>query len=248
MQFKIHTKVYILFFTNYDKIISMDELSKNKFRSLGAIAITIVAVFFIVLLFVQQREKKNISLKLKAFNSEVIQALLISKNENGIPEDWCLKPGYKNIDTLKNNVFKYLRIDEDCTENPGTCFFDGNYKSIKEKETNFNLYNFPSVKMKNGISIAIETISKCSQHNEICAIVYIDINNIEEPNAFGKDMFVFAIINNGSQPFKPYDMTLTEHVLKNDTKYGCNKESKAAIYCAAMIAQNGWKIDSSYPW
>lgn len=226
----------------------MDELSRNKFRSVGATAIIILAIFFVVLLFVQQREKKNISMKLKVFASDITQAILMSKNENGLPSEWGLKPGYKNVDILQHSLFKYLKISENCTEQPGTCFIDGNYKSIKEKETKFNLYNFPSVKMRNGISLAVETVSRCNKDNEICAIVYIDLNNTEQPNAFGKDMFVFSIVNSGVSPFRPYNHLVPLEGLKNDYKYGCNKDSEVAIYCAALIAKNSWKINASYPW
>ena len=202
----------------------MDELFRDKFRAVGAATVLIIAVFFIVLLFVQQREKKNISFKLKVFMTDITQSLLISKNNNGLPGDWGLKPGYKNAGILYNNFFKYLKISEDCINTSGNCFIDGNYKSIKQKETTFNVHKLPAVKMQNGISIAVETISTCRKANEICSIIYVDLNNIEEPNAFGKDMFVFSIINDDTSPIKPYNPILPEDILRDNHKYGCKEQ------------------------
>lgn len=226
----------------------MDDFLRTRFRSVGAVTILVIAVFFIVLLFVQFREKKDTSMRLKVFYSEIVQSLLLSKNNNGVPGEWGWKPGYRNVDLLNNNFFSYLQVEENCASEQGTCIPKVSYKSIKEKETSVNLYKFPSVRLKNGISLAVETIGKCTRTNEACALVYIDLNNLEEPNAFGKDLFVFLIINSGTVAFVPYDYSLSESVLKNDVTYGCNKISKAAMYCAAYLAKNGWTINSEYPW
>lgn len=226
----------------------MDDYLKKRFRVIGVVTILIVAIFFIVLLFVQFREKKNTSIRLRVFYSEIVQALLISKNSNGVPSEWGWKPGYKNKDLLTNYFFNYLKVEESCVDNPGKCIPKENYLSIKENKTNVNIYNFPSVKLKNGISIAVETVSKCKKKNSVCAIVYTDLNGVEEPNAFGKDLFVFVIINSGTVAFQPYNYSWTVDQLRYDTNYGCNKFSKAAMSCAALISKNNWNIDSKYPW
>ena len=226
----------------------MDDFLRSRFRIVGAFCILFLAILFIVLLFVQYREKKNTSMQLRVFNSEIIQAMLISKNANGTPGEWGWKPGYKNIDLLNTNVFGYLKVDEDCSAEPGNCMPKTNYKSIKEKKTNINLYKFPSVRLKNGISIAVETVGKCTKRNSVCALVYTDLNGPEEPNAFGKDMFVFVIVNSGTIAFLPYNSTLSIDQLQYDTNYGCNKFSKVAMNCCALIAKKGWLIDGKYPW
>lgn len=226
----------------------MDDFLRSKFRAVGAVTVLVIAIFFIVLLFVQFREKKDTSLRLKVFYSDIVQSLLLSKNSNGLPGEWGWKPGYKNINLLNNNFFNYLKIEENCAVEPGTCMPKVAYKSIKEKETSVNLYKFPAVRLRNGISLAVETVGKCTRTNEACALVYVDLNNIEEPNAFGKDLFVFVIINSGTVAFLPYNYSLSINDLKDDVTYGCNKISKAAMYCAAYMAKNGWKIDNDYPW
>lgn len=226
----------------------MDDFLTSRYRTVGILTVLVIVAFFLVLLFVQYREKKNISMRLRVFYSDIVQSLLISKNMNGMPGEWGWKPGYKNVNLLNGNFFNYLKVEENCAQAPGTCMPNVAYKSIKEKETNINLYNFPSVRLRNGISLAVETIGKCKRTNQACALVYVDLNNVEEPNAFGKDLFVFTIINSGTVAFLPYDSYLSKDKLKDDINYGCNKISKIAMYCSGYLAKNDWIIDKDYPW
>lgn len=226
----------------------MDEFLQSRFRAVGAVTVLVLAIFFIVLLFVQYREKKDTAIKLKIFYSDIVQALLISKNYNSVAGEWGLKPGYKNVEILNNNLFHYLKVKENCAQKPGTCMPDTKYKSIKEKQTNINLYNFPSVSLQNGISIAVETIGKCKKSNEPCAIIYTDLNGPEEPNAFGKDLFVFLMINHQSVAVLPYNNSLSTDELRNNAKFGCNENADVAMNCCALIARKGWRIDKKYPW
>ena len=226
----------------------MDDFLRSRFRVVGVVTLLVLVVFFVVLLFVQYREKKNTALKLKIIYSDIMQSLLISKNYNGVPGEWGWKPGYKNVELLENNVFSQLKIAENCMSEPGKCMPDVKYKSIKEKVTNINLYDYPSIRLRNGISIAVETIGKCKRDNQVCAFMFVDLNGPEQPNAFGKDLFVLQIINNESSPLKVYDDKLSVSELRNNQKYGCNKDSNMALYCSALIKANQWKITSDYPW
>ncbi len=226
----------------------MDDFLRSRFRVVGVVTLIILVVFFVVLLFVQHREKKNTALKLKVIYSDILQSLLMSKNYNGVPGEWGWKPGYKNIDLLENNVFSQLKISQNCMANPGKCMPNVKYKSIKEKVTNVNLYNYPSIRLRNGISIAVETIGKCKYDNQVCAFMYVDLNGPDEPNAFGKDLFVLQIVNSENMPLRVYDERLSLSELRSDEKFGCNKNAKIALYCSAYIKANQWKITTDYPW
>lgn len=226
----------------------MDDFLTSRFRVVGVVTLLVLVVFFVVLLFVQYREKKDTAIKLKVIYSDINQSLLMSKNYNGSPGEWGWKPGYKNIELIENNVFSQLKISRNCMAAPSNCLADIKYKSIKEKATSVNLYNYPSIRLRNGISIAVETISKCKRDNEVCAFMYLDLNGPEEPNAFGKDLFLLQIVNNESTPLKVYGDGLSLDDLRGNEKFGCNKESNMALYCGALIKANQWKITSDYPW
>lgn len=225
----------------------MDSNTEKKFKSLGAIIVAILATFLLVAIFLQNKEKKDTSMKLKVLYNDANQALTYSKHTYGNLQNWGLVPGYKNANTLNKYIFNNLNVAQDCTNTNKNCFPSKNYKSIKNKKTNINLSQYPAVKLRNGVSIGIEIINNCN-HEETCAILYLDINNIEKPNTLGKDLFIFTITNTDRNIVMPYGHELTTETLLNDDKYGCNKNSEAALYCGAYILKNNWTIDKKYPW
>ena len=229
-------------------VVEIDEISRNKFRAVGAIAVLVIAVFAIFFMFYQQREKKNTAMKLRLFFSDMTQTMQYSMNINGPPGEWGWYGGYKNADILNNYLVSYLRLSENCINNSGMCFADINYKNLKKDKTDVNLSKLPSVKLNNGISLAFETISSCKSKDKICALVYTDINGADSPNMFGKDLFIFTIINSSAAAFMPYNLSISPEDLSKDETYGCNKSAKIPMYCSGLLYTKNWSIDSKYPW
>ncbi len=226
----------------------MDNYLRDKFRGVGAIAIVVVVITILVMYFSSVKDKYETGLILKTFNSEIIQAILNSKNDNGLPGDWGWKNNSDNSSLIVRKFFKYLKIDNFCSEFDYGCFSVNGYKSLNGKHSDINLLKYPAVQMNNGISMAVRAKGSCRKYNSVCAIVYVDLNGAEKPNVFGKDLFVFTIINNDTYAFVPYNNELSADMLKNDLLYGCNSNSESAMNCAAIISKNNWKIDSEYPW
>ena len=55
----------------------------EKYRVLGVVVLLIIVVSFIFFSFWSQREKKNVSFKLKLFYSDMLQTIQYSVNNNG---------------------------------------------------------------------------------------------------------------------------------------------------------------------
>lgn len=70
--------------------------------------------------------------------------------------------------------------------------------------------------------------------------VYVDINGTNNPNTFGKDIFIF-VIDFDHNNVKPYGYNT------NNINDHCSKSS-SGFYCAAKIMADGWKIKDDYPW
>ena len=136
----------------------------------------------------------------------------------------------------------FVRFSENCISSRGTCMPKDNYRSVNGKLTTVNLYNIPSVKLQNGISFAVEAVSRCQKQGSTCAVVYVDINNVEKPNMFGKDLFVFLIMNTNSVAFIPYNSRLPGFALASDEKYGCNKKADIALYNTKSHGRNGYTV------
>lgn len=226
----------------------MDEITRRKLRAVGAIAVLVGVVCAIFFAFYQIREKKNTTMRLRAFYSDMVQTLQLSMNLNFTPDIWEFKGGYRNVDIINNYIVNYLKVEKNCVATPDGCFPETNYKNFTNKPTDVNLSQIPSVVLKNGISVAFETISKCKKQDSVCAIVYVDMNSIAEPNTFGKDLFVFMLLNSKQRPFLPYNINVAKEKLSSDPKMGCNKEAEMPMYCSAYLYDNDWIMDKTYPW
>ena len=226
----------------------MDEITKRKLRAVGAIAVFITAALSIFFFFYQIKEKKNTTMRLRSFYSDMVQTLQFSMNLNFTPDIWEFKGGYRNVDVINNNIVQYLKVEKNCVADGGDCFPDVLYKNFKNKPTKVNLSSLPSVVLNNGIAIAFETISKCKKKDAVCSIVYVDLNSVKEPNTFGKDLFVFMLLNSKQRPVLPYNINVAKEKLSTDPKIGCNKEAEMPMYCSAYIYDNDWLIDDKYPW
>lgn len=226
----------------------MDEYLKKRLSILGVLAILVAIICVLVSYVAQAKVKKNTAMVLRGFYSDMAQSMQFSMNSNGPPGDWGWRPGYKNIDLLSSYLVNYLKIGKNCISEKGECMPDVNYKTLGDRPTSVNLHKFPAVQLNNGISFAIEAVSKCQKQGSICAVVYADLNGVKEPNMFGQDLFVFLIVNSNSVAFVPYNARLPKSVLSEDKKYGCSKTSELAMYCSALLYANAWTIDNNYPW
>lgn len=83
---------------------------------------------------------------------------------------------------------------------------------------------------------------------------YIDVNGETSPNMFGRDIFAFAVGQDGVfYPFGTSDAsylmstitggssTATWH--SNDTEYGCNTGNYNGLGCTARLIENNYKMD-----
>ncbi len=247
MQFIISYKNLLIFYKYYN-IVFMDEHTKEKLRSVGAVAVLVIAILTIFFIFSYQREKKDMSMKLRLFFSDMTQTLQFSMNSNGAPGEWGWRAGHKNYNLIMNNIASNLRLSQNCLDSTGACFIDEEYKNFKGRSTGVNLSSLPSIILQNGIAIAMNAVSACKRDGQTCAFLYVDLNGKEKPNVFGKDLFVFMIVNSSATAFIPYNMSLNINTLINDEKFGCNKNSKIPMYCSAVLYTKNWSIDSKYPW
>ena len=225
----------------------MDRKYLKKIRVILVFLVIFITIFLIYFIFLHASEKKDVSMKLRMFFGDMSQAMQFSTNGNGSPGEWNWQPGYKNS-VIINRIAKNLRVDQSCVKTLGSCFVNSYYKNLNGASTLVNLYNLPSIHLFNGVSVAFETIGTCKNQGEQCALIYVDINGVDAPNAFGKDLFVFTIINSPSTTFIPYNMSVRPDSFTSDEKLGCNKYSAIPMYCSAFLYTKNWIIDSSYPW
>ena len=72
--------------------------------------------------------------------------------------------------------------------------------------------------------------------------VLIDVNGVNPPNTFGKDVFMF-IINFDDSLVRPYGHDKTESEINDNCKL-----NGSGAYCAAKLINDGWQMKKDYPW
>ena len=192
----------------------MNKFLKKKFGFTLAeilIAMTIIGTIFILSVPVLQnstneREKHSQLMKLYPIMDNMIHLIVLDyiKPEN-VP--------FGEVDEYGNDIFstkmvEKLRIGEDC-QNTSTsdqgCWAKETFNGI-----NFNTdSSFYKMRLVDGTSLAIKTFKKCNtaqtiddkKFDNVCAVIYIDINSFDPPNEWGKDAFCF--IYNKQGDFKP---------------------------------------------
>lgn len=219
----------------------------EKYRTLGAVLVLVIVIFFIFFTFLSQREKKDVSFKLKLFYSDMMQTMQYSINNNGPVGEW----GWSSNDKasfLNDHIINYLHVSKKCLEGESDCFESDSYLNLRNLKTSYDFSIYPSIVLQNGVSVAFKLNNGCSKNGSVCAFVFVDINGNKKPNKFGKDLFVFTIVNSNNTTFLPFKNSNDVLVFLNDKKYGCSKKADVPMYCAAYLSTNNWSIDSSYPW
>lgn len=169
--------------------------------------IGIVSAITIPSIIQKQTEKANIT-ALKKIYSVLSQATLSVVNENGNPQNWDISD--ENLKSIKQAYIyykPYLKIIRECENKDGcwafpTYYLDGTIYKYNNAENDFTYYFTTSdgINVRIDISIA-ETLNmyygfnfpEGGQH----IWFYVDVNGNKKPNMLGKDIFVFAVTDNG---------------------------------------------------
>ena len=75
--------------------------------------------------------------------------------------------------------------------------------------------------------------------------VVLDLNGSQEPNTYGKDVFVLKRVPEKGVMPNGYDLS------NEEVETGCSINTGVSLYnqyCAEKIRRAGWKIDKDYPW
>ena len=215
---------------------------------------------------IQNYQKKRTVTQLKATYSILAQAFEHAKADYGDMEYWGLDSIHGQTsgkqDIVKNVVETYFLPYIKPLKNYGMINFrnlgyDAIYNLDKSKADNSTLGGTRYIiTLPNGTITAFSLDGHCDEEgtdengNWVCnsqwyyTIVYIivDINGKQNPNTFGKDIFVMKISNN---KFAFYSYSNSENDRNTLLKY-CSKGSNENRMCGRLIQLDGWEI--KYDW
>ncbi|MFA7659540.1 MAG: type II secretion system protein [Candidatus Gastranaerophilaceae bacterium] len=182
------------------------------------------------------------------------QALIQMAADGGCIGDLSCFFDSADLKTMGDKIVKYFNVAKNCDTTTSGCFpntvannFDGSDIHSGYDGTN-NYYRFITA---DGMAIEINVpYLGCSGSGgsltKICMYwVYIDVNGLKKPNAFGRDIFRFAIVNDNGPALYPYGgAKYAPWKINSGCNYGYNNGTdKQGKYCAGRIIDEGWQMN-----
>ena len=230
------------------------------------ITLTIIGVIAAMTIpnLIQSYKKHQVEVGLKEAYSILSNAVKMSETENGPVSEWIST--YGSNSQMYKYLTPYLKFGKVCGyqnyQNDCVCA----YKSLSGTSRSAS-WQYSTI-LQNGMSLGIdENTGNYNSHFKAINL-YIDINGPKKGNCvFGEDVFVFSVVNNSSpyvdtrlsffpgfyEQYIPAINKSLGDLLGTDITGGCNRTApssgyaQAGVYCASVIARNGWKIPDNYP-
>ena len=206
--------------------------------------IGIVAAMTMPALITESREQEYIS-KLKKIYSILSQAYISIQNESGSADEWAVSnDGAARADTRLRMFTPYMKVIKDCGLKQGCT--DPNKKYTYLDKTDMGSENLASKGDLARIILADGTLVIMHPHvspdcsfkfgkndlQNVCAMIWVDVNGNKAPNQVGVDAFRFYIAKKGIIPAGTPD---DSDNLFEDT---CNLNGQGDG-CAAWVIFNG---------
>lgn len=211
------------------------------------IALTIIGVVAAVTIptLMQTQEKQSTVTKFQKAYSVLSNAVEMSEIDNGTMDTWVFPTSdsaTQNKEFAKTYLVPYLNISKTCDNNPSDCyperFYYLNGTSIGSGTTRYFL------------TLTDGTALRIYWNLPELVNIEIDLNGINPPNRYGRDIFVFGISRRACCP-KGFNNCYTEATRENIAKSGgpcASDKTGVGSGCGALIMKDGWKIADDYPW
>lgn len=205
------------------------------------VIVGIIAAFVIPLLITQSHKAQFVSALQKANNT--FTNVVNHAQANVKMENWNYNTTTEAF--VKEYILPYLNIAKDCGMDEEGCFAE-EYKANNTGETDFSEYY--KVALTDGTAMAIKLIPGCSEDSPSeCVSLVVDINSINKPNTWGKDVFQYQILNglNAVVPYGSltYDDTNKKWEVSEGTEVNAKCQNSDEKYCALKIINEGWEMN-----
>jgi type II secretory pathway pseudopilin PulG len=189
-------------------------------------------------------QKKQTEVQLLKFYSTLNQAVRASIEDNGLPSSWFTSGRdntyAENLYILKTYIAPYMKTFEywNCRGYNGsavcTILEDGGVMYLNIDRNGGDIDYIPDRKYTD--AVMNRTDKYMTRHLfsfQISKISGVNTNEINSQN------FVEAYT---------FKWKGTKEDLKNNSEFGCRKNSTKTKYCTKVIQLNCWKIPKDYPW
>ena len=192
----------------------------NKAFTLAEILITlgiigIVAAMTLPAIIQKNNERATVA-RVKKIYSVMNQALLLAIKDNGYVNEWSFiqkdsESGDEISDKFVGYLKPYLKISKDCGGKSG-CIAVDTYKELNNRAwSNYDnsKWHYKMI-LADGSYLWIRTNrTECETSDagtqNVCGLMWADINGKQQPNTIGKDVFVFFIMKDRIIPHSNKD-------------------------------------------
>ena len=218
---------------------------RNKAFTLAEVLITLVIIGVIGALtvpsLIQSTQKQEYVTALKKAYSTLSQATQQIIAEEGSPKGdagWA-----DSIEHIYELYKKHLNNAKECSGDIRECGILENYKTLGGwYDNNFRgrlSNNGKSLILSDGIQLIFSFgNSECSISNNyddssqnVCSYIFADLNGAKKPNQFGRDVFGFAIKENGFFPLG------CDNVISDES--ACSTKAGHGFGCACKVLREG---------
>lgn len=243
---------------------------KNSFTgfTLAEVLITLVIIGIIAAAVIptllDRFHKDQMAFALQKSYSTINQALYRMAKENDVNGDLQETGLFNGSDSLiGNELVKYMKVSKNCGTGGG-CFptdMGVEYPSLTAKVASSGIVgNHYSFIGNDSVSYVIQSsgagcvasfngsssLSYSGHLNQICGLIWMDLNSFKAPNCWGNDIFLFYITNGVTPTLYPAggrDDGRMRWSNDGTTAINCNAANKGGYACTGRIVEQGWRVN-----
>lgn len=193
--------------------------------------------------------------KLEKAYTQFAQALIRLTNDYGCDGLACtgLFPTVADNNVFGDALVQYFNVAKNCqsTTNKGCMSSSvstqtdgsltrssmdagpGPYRFVSADGVSFSFQSYP-----NAGANCNDMIGNFKHH---CADLFIDVNGLQGPNNYGRDIFEFAIVNDNGPAIYPYGGSKLAYWKSFN---GCNPPSYLqGVYCGGRVMEESWQMN-----
>lgn len=241
---------------------------RRKAFTLAEVLITLLIIGIIaaavIPTLIDHFHKDMMAISLRKCYSTINQTLLAMTAEYDVNGDMNATGFFNGTDTLLgDNLVKYIKISKNCKTATG-CFppfmgdsFPPHTPKVASSSITGTHYSFIT---NDNMSYMVQpTGSGCianfngassthvSNHmNQICGLLWVDVNAFKPPNTYGGDIFLFYITNGVTPSLYPAggrDDSKMQWSSDGVTAINCTKATPGGYACAGRIVDEDWQIN-----
>lgn len=229
------------------------KIFKSGF-TLAEVLITIGIIGIVAALtipsLIENYKKNEYAAKIKKTYNLLEQTVRLAGNDYGPFTGWTYTTtdydGEQSAAFAEKYLIPYMKVAKDCGTGTGCwttkihMFSGSDFWGYDDSD------KYAKFVLEDGTTINVAAFS--ASNSAYGALIHFDINGLQGPNIYGKDIFTYFILPKyypffGFGDYKTYKIAQLIGTGAN----ACTKTATQPDECLALIAQEGWKIDDDYP-